>query len=294
MYDRILIGVDGSEESELAARRGLEFAAAVGADVTVLHVVERGALGLTESGDEKARLRERGETVLADIEAIAESMGHPVDTELAEGRPSERIAERARGLEADLAVLGRQGLTGVGRRLLGGVTERVLASGAVPVFVVPESADEPVAYERLLVPTDGSENAEAALPHGAEIAAAHGAAVDVLNVVDLQSAGGAFNAGGLSKSFVERLEAEGEDAVERAAGELTATLSEEAVGTAVERTASLGGAAAGVREYAEAHGSDLIVMGARGRSNLERTLLGSVASTVVRTVDVPVLVVPAP
>ncbi|MEF8824887.1 MAG: universal stress protein [Halapricum sp.] len=61
--------------------------------------------------------------------------------------------------------------------------------------------------------------------------------------------------------------------------------------TAVERTTSFEGAAAGVREYVEENGVDLVIMESHGRSNLKRQLLGSVASTVLPTVDVPVLVV---
>jgi nucleotide-binding universal stress UspA family protein len=61
---------------------------------------------------------------------------------------------------------------------------------------------------------------------------------------------------------------------------------------AVVRTADFDGVAAGVREYVREEGVDLVVMGSHGRSNLRRQLLGSVASTVLRTVDVPVVVVP--
>lgn len=51
------------------------------------------------------------------------------------------------------------------------------------------------------------------------------------------------------------------------------------------------GAATGVQDYVGKTEIDLVVMGSHGRSNLKRQLLGSVASTVLRTVDVPVLVV---
>jgi nucleotide-binding universal stress UspA family protein len=63
------------------------------------------------------------------------------------------------------------------------------------------------------------------------------------------------------------------------------------VSAAVVRTTAFEGVAAGIREYVADAGIDIIVMGSHGRSNLKRQLLGSVASNVLRTVDVPVLIV---
>lgn len=292
MYDHILIGVDGSDEAERAARRGLELASRVDASVTAVHVVEGSALGLTRGAGEETELRKQRAELLADVEELAESAGHSVETELVEGSPADELATYAAEEDADLLVLGRQGLSGVSERLLGGVTERVLNRGEVPVLVVPDGADPRATFSRVLVPTDGSENAEAALPHAGSLARTYDAAVDVLNVVDLQAAGGEFHAGGLKEEFVERLEGEGEEAVERAVADLAEYVPEEEIETAVKLTSSLDGAAAGIREHVDEHDVDVVVMGSRGRSNLERKLLGSVAATVLRSVDVPVVVVP--
>ncbi|MFC6764739.1 universal stress protein [Natrinema soli] len=290
MYDRILIAVDGSDEAERAAERGFEFARVFDATVDVLHVVERKSLRLARSADEKARLRERGETVLEEIEDLASDIDRPVTTELTEGKPSIRITEYATERDAGLIIVGRQGLTGLGKRLLGGVTEQLLHRSDVPVFVVPKGASDATAdCSDLLVPTDGSEIAAVAARHGAAVAQRYNSAVHVLNVVDLQSAGGAFNAGGLEREFVDRLEANGKEIVEDVATEIGDEVPD--VTTAVVRTTSFDGVAAGVREYVEDADIDLVVMGARGRSNLGRRTLGSVTSSFLRTVDVPVLVV---
>ncbi|MFW5948523.1 MAG: universal stress protein [Halolamina sp.] len=289
MYDHVLIGVDGSEEAERAARRGLDLAETVDASVTVVHVLSRKTLDRARGEVETEQLRDRAAAVLDAVESIAAERGQSVETEIREGSPAAALCEYAAEADADLLVLGRQGLTGIGRRLLGGVTERVLNRGAVPALVVPDEATGD-GYDRLLVPTDGSENAAAAYPHAGAVATAYGAAVDVLNVVDLQDAAGAFHAGGLEASFVERLEAEGEAAVADAAAELAEHAPGVAVRTAVERTADLDGAAAGIRAYVAEQDVDLVAIGSRGRSDFKRALLGSVASKVLRSVDVPVLV----
>ncbi|WP_226483321.1 universal stress protein [Natrinema amylolyticum] len=294
MYDHILLAVDGSDEAKQAAKRGLEFARDFDATVDVLHVVEKKALRLTKTADEADRLRERGETILEDIQSIASDVGHSVTMELTEGEPARRIAEYAADRGATLIVVGRQGVTSLGKRLLGGVTEGLLRRSDVPVLVVPEedrTTGEAFDYSRLLLPTDGSENADTAIDHGVAVARQYGSIIHVLNVIDLQASGGVFDVGGLEKELVERLEANGAAIVDEVAAEIDDVASDVTVETAVERTTSFDGVAAGISEYVTDNDIDLIAMGARGRSNLGRHLLGSVASNVLRTVDVPVLIV---
>lgn len=48
---------------------------------------------------------------------------------------------------------------------------------------------------------------------------------------------------------------------------------------------------ASVRDYVADHELDTAVVGSHGRSNLEKQLLGGVTSNLLRTVDVPALVV---
>jgi len=294
MYDRMVIAVDGSDEARRAAARGLRLARAFDATVDVLSVVEHGAIRLTETATERDRLRERGAEAIDEIAELAAELGQPVSTRLVDGKPAVQITRVADERDADLVVVGRQGATGLGRRLLGGVTEQVLHRSDVPVLVVPgedHDGGPEAEYARVLLTTDGSENAEVAVPHGVAVAQRFGSTIDVLNVVDVQAAGGAFGAGGLEREFLERLDERGREAVDSVAERIETSDPDLPVETAVERTTSFDGAAAGVRAYVEANDVDLIVMGSHGRSGLGRQLLGSVASAVLRTVDVPVLVV---
>jgi nucleotide-binding universal stress UspA family protein len=297
MYNRITLAVDGSDEARRAAARGLDLARVFDATVDVVHVVERRALRLTRTKAEKTRLRERGNAILGEIEELASEKGQPVDTELREGKPAVQLSKFAAERDTDLIVIGRQGMTGLSKRLLGGVTEQVLQRTDIPMFVVPDTGPEmgqETEYSQILVPTDGSENAEEATPHGVELARTYDAEMHVLNVVDLQTAGGPFNAGGLDKDFIERLEANGREAVDTIADEIENSAAELAVKRGVTRTKSHAGTSAGIRAYVEENGIDLVVMGSHGRSNLGRQTLGSVASAVLRSVDVPVLVVKRP
>jgi nucleotide-binding universal stress UspA family protein len=294
MYDHIVIPVDGSDEAKRAARRGLDLARDVDATVDVLHVVEDRTLGLAKGPEEEGRVRERGEAVLAELEAIASERDQSITTRLLEGKPSVEIRKFVRDRDAALIVIGTRGPTNVGKRLLGGVTQKLLQRSGVPVLVVPPGAESYEAdgeYDRILLPTDGSENAHLATEHGIGLARTYESTVHVLNVVDLQAEGGVFDAGGLETEFVERLEARGQAAVDTVVEEIEDAAPDRPVKSAVVRTASFDGAAAAIAEYVTEHDVDLVVMGSRGRSNLQRHLLGSVSSAVLRTVTVPVLIV---
>jgi nucleotide-binding universal stress UspA family protein len=291
MYDHIVIATDGSEAAEQAAARGLEFARRFDATVDVVHVIPGRAVALAREAEAVRDLRERSDAVLQSVIALAAEHGQSVATERLEGKPAVELSEYAASTDASLLVVGRQGLTGLGRRLLGGVTEQVLHRCDVPVLVDTGGDVADAGYERVLVPTDGSENAVRATPHGTAIGARYGATLHALSVVDVQSAGGAFSAGGLDAAFVERLEARGESAVEAVVSAVHDDVPDLSVETAVVRSTSFGGVAPGITEYVEAHDIDLVVMGSHGRSNLGRQVLGSVASTLLRTLDVPVMVV---
>ncbi|MFA9516091.1 universal stress protein [Halopenitus sp. H-Gu1] len=137
-------------------------------------------------------------------------------------------------------------------------------------------------YDQILVPTDGSPAADAAIEHAIDLADQYDARVHALYVVD-GSAYSTLEAG--SEIVVEALESEGEEATER--------VSKTAEESGVETVTSVvhGTAYRTILEYVEDNDIDLIVMGTHGRQGLDRYLLGSVTERVVRTADVPVLTV---
>lgn len=135
-----MIAVDGSDEAKQAARRGLKFAHVFGATVDVVHVVEQKSLRLTRTGEEDMRLRERGEAILSEFETMASDLDLSLTTTVTEGKPAVRITEHATEQNAALIVVGRRGMTGLGTRLLGSVTEQILSRSDVPVLVVPQNA----------------------------------------------------------------------------------------------------------------------------------------------------------
>jgi len=135
-------------------------------------------------------------------------------------------------------------------------------------------------YDHLLVPTDGSPTAEAAMAHAIDLAERYDADLSILHVIDARLYDTSI------ESAVAPLREEGEDDVERLEAEASAA------GIPVTTAVEVGRPAAHILTYVEDHDVDLVVMGTRGRGGLPRRLLGSVTSYVLAHSHVPVHVVP--
>lgn len=137
-------------------------------------------------------------------------------------------------------------------------------------------------YDRILVPTDGSEASEAVIEHAVELANQHGSTLHALFVVNTASLADIPMDSGW-EGVNQALKNEGERAistVERLAGDVP-----------LETTMVDGSPAKEIVRYASENDCDVIVMGTHGRSGVDRLLLGSVAERVVRSSAVPVLTI---
>ncbi len=284
MFDRLLVPVDGSEESARALGQGAALARAIGASLHVLTVLD--VRDLATAADVEPEM-EAAASMLEETLAGVETDDIDTTTVVERGVPGEVIREYAAGHDVDLIVMGTHGRTGVRRFVLGSVTETVCRLADLPVLVVHvEDAAHEVPYGDVLVPTDGSEGAAAALDTAVAIAQTFDARVHVASVVDTTVASlesGAWEIVG------ENLEAAASEAVAEAAARLADR------GVADVETAVLEGVPhRALRAYVERAGIDLVVMGTHGRSGVERYLLGSVAEKVLRTSPAPVLTVRIP
>ncbi|WP_224449250.1 universal stress protein [Haloprofundus salilacus] len=139
-------------------------------------------------------------------------------------------------------------------------------------------------YERILVPTDGSEGVERAIGHAVDLADAHGATIHAIYVVNTASYAGLPMESSWD-GIDEMLRADAKAAVEEVR-RIAAKRDVPVEGAVVE-----GSPSREIVNYAEREGCDLIVMGTHGRGGIDRLLLGSVAEKVVRGSNVPVLTV---
>lgn len=139
----ILLATDLGPASEAATDRALALARRLGARLLVVSVIDGRRLphlGLhgTARVDQVRDDREEAATRLV---VRGQHAGVPVRFLVWEGDPGESIVDAAGAEEADLIVVGTHGRGGLGRVLLGSVSEHVVRHAPVPVLVVrPEEA----------------------------------------------------------------------------------------------------------------------------------------------------------
>lgn len=137
-------------------------------------------------------------------------------------------------------------------------------------------------YDNILVPTDGSESVTEAISEAIGVADICDATVHAINVVDTAEISVVHD---VELAEIEQgLEGAGSEAVDRIADRASKR------GLDTQTAIRRGSPAQKILEYADENPIDLIIMGTRGHSGMDRILLGSVAETVVRNANQPVMV----
>lgn len=138
MYERILVPTDGSTEAERGVDHAIDLAAAVGATLHVLYVVEEGGNPWARESmeDQIAPAREYGQEITDEVATRAADAGVEAVTAIEVGpRVHEEINEYSQEEDVDLVVIG-SGYHGRYGGLLGSTAEKVLRSAEVPVTAV--------------------------------------------------------------------------------------------------------------------------------------------------------------
>ncbi len=121
-YKNILVATDGSDDSRAAAVEALRIARTTGGALSIMAV--------TDVDVEEAR------RWVDEIKELADREGVSSETIVQKGIPHESIVGQAREKNADLIVVGSHGRTGLGKLLMGSVTERVIGFAHCAVLVV--------------------------------------------------------------------------------------------------------------------------------------------------------------
>ncbi|MCC6454825.1 MAG: universal stress protein [Caldilineaceae bacterium] len=217
--------------------------------------------------------------------------GYAVSIQVAGGDAAEIILEVAKAFDISLIAMSTHGRSGMARWAMGSVAERVVQGATMPIFLVRESTTmlerEPL---RLLVPLDGSELAELALPKAREAAKNRGAEILLLHVLEKpieDSMRLLLDSREELNAMVEDWQVDVQTYLESVAEGLRAEGIQVAMRIAWGRPSEI------IEQTVEAEQIDLIVMSTHGRTGLSRWVFGSIASKVLHTSTCPLLLVRA-
>lgn len=302
MYSKIVVPLDGSELAEGVIPHVAELVREKGSEVCLLAVAPLGRrappvladLLASASGtqEEKQRVEEE---LTAYLSTIAERLEPIANARVSVrfGQPADEILALAGEVDAELIAMSTHGRSGIHRWVFGTVADRILHGASCPLLLVRTTPVQPtIAYQRILVPLDGSQTAEQILPYVSAIIRPNYTRVFLVSVLT----------NGLSDRTVALLTSIppglrlSTTTLPKAEVQLRAYL--RSVASALRERGALvqidirrGSPAEEILAYAAEMGTDLIAMTAHGLSGASRWVYGNVAGRVLHSAESPVLLV---
>ncbi len=299
MFEKILVPLDGSPLAQAVLPYVMLVARAFRSSVILFHVAEsaldHAAPEQKSHADETVeRIRPLAENYLAGVVADMRGEGIDAEAKVVTGRAAAQIVEHAERDKVGLIAMSTHGRSGLARWVLGGGIDRVLRACEQPVLLVrprDEGAEHEAVgrLEKIVVPLDGSDPAEAALPYAEALAKALGLEIILVQVISVETTvqfgPGVTDAWPVPSRVLDRL-----DTV--SSGYLAGLgMVLENKGLTVGWEVARGAPGPRIVEFAKETPGSLVVMTTHGRSGFRRWVMGSVADEVVRKTNEPVLVI---
>lgn len=279
----IVIATDFSSRSDRALRRAALLADEFGAKLTLLHVVD----------DDQAQSLVEVETTEAhrllqdQIQTLPHLRGLRCRAEVAAGVAFDGIIKAADRAQANLIVMGSHRKQLLRDIFVGTTVERVIRTGVHPVLVVNQDLKRP--YRNAIAAVDMSDSAAHAVSVAKSLGLLDEPKLTLLHAF-IAPAKLQLLAADAPRDQIEEYVA-GQQRV--ASEELVAFLdSHQLHGSEWDHRIEEGDAFEVIAQAVEELQPDLLVMGSHGRSGIPKLLLGSVAETVLRRLDVDILAVP--
>ncbi len=286
---KALIPLDGTKLSESAFEL-LPLLKLMGFDSVRLVSVWESAWEESESGRKEqdfGEATEKGrsylEAYLAQHAATVRAAGFEAEAVVRIGRASDEVVEASEGV--DLVLIATHGRSGISRWWLGSVADKVVRDITCPVLLIgPNVAQDltPSKINRILLPLDGSEQAEEAIPVCTWLAGLTNSEIEAVRCMSLTPVAYDPSMSIYSADLI--------DTLEEAVREYLAGVQARLAGQKATTTMLVGGAGEMLTQHLEAHPAGLVVMTSHGRSGVRRVALGSVTDRLLHG-PAPVLVV---
>lgn len=293
IYRKILVPLDGSTLAESILPYARRLAIALRIPVEMVQIIDPEVFRLhlePSPGQYYESEAERRRNSVAYLTGVMETFlsATTVDFSVEVGNPAEVIADKAAADSGTLIAMTTHVRSGFQRWLLGSVAHKVAHIATNPLLLVRGAEGFKVTGETelktVLVPLDGSELAELALPHAAELAKELLLKVVLVRVYDPLAYGHLPR----MDQIAEELRAEAEAYLEAKVRQLEA----EGIET-MSYLALKGYPAAEIVEIVQRMPHSLVAISTHGRTGIKKWFLGSVAERVVHYAGGPVLIIRA-
>jgi nucleotide-binding universal stress UspA family protein len=287
---RIVVASDFSEDSDRGLHAGAALAGASGAELHVVHCMPQPVFPYWEGTVSEDVFTLWETSARTDLEwQVRRVLGDEVPVaglEVRLGEPAHAISKVADTLQADLIVIGPHQPRALFDDLLGTTADRLMRLSSVPCLIANKPLKFPL--RQVLFPVDFSPQSNHSVETGLDLLATNlltrdQSAVDP-SIIEFLFVS-AFAASQPRPFAVEPLLAK---LVESAHARLPSDVKVKLL----PRILSAPLPVDGIRTAAERMDADLIVIGTHGYSALSRALIGSVASSVARTLPFVILLVP--
>jgi nucleotide-binding universal stress UspA family protein len=258
-------------------------------------------LASTESAEEVVIVQAGHEPASAD-RLMTLAAGWPsrvsVSTRVVSGGSAARmLIATAESEGADLLVLGSSHRGFAGRLLAGTTADSILPEARWPVVIAPQGFEASRSLRKLGIAFDGSEESDAALRWGAEVASAFSAELRLVAIVQpppppaetwgVSVPAEAWDSGFAMEESLQAVEGMREEMTRELAAARTSVGRDDA-----ETVVTVGDARSELREAAE--DLDMLVVGSHKGGRVAGALMGSVSRGLAHSSPAPLAVVPSP
>lgn len=296
MFKNILVPLDGSPLSETALPAASHLAVALGARITLVHVVEENAPSEVH-GEPHLQDQSAAEAYLRAVAQRAFPPEVPVQCHVHEevvARVPDSIVSHVGEFGSDLIVMCSHGQGGMRDFLIGSIAQQVISIGQTPTLVIHPAANVPAEFHcrHLLVPLDGHPDHEQGLAVAADLARICDGSLYLIMVIPTPgklTGGWTATRRLMPGATAQFLDMQAEEA-ERYLARHTKTLRQQGVTTSSK--VFRGDPAPAILEAADRLSADLIVLGTHGTTGMEAFMEGTLIPRLSARGGIPLLLVP--
>jgi len=291
MLKTILVPLDGSQLSETSVPYAQELAGALGSEVVLASICEP-----TQS--EQLHMHQLYIEKIAELmkRALTKGTKIKVNPVVLLGEPAEEIVNYAEKNNISLVIMASHGRSGIIPWTMGSTTNKVVHRINTPILLIRGVNHHLEAgigdlFNRILVPLDGSDAGEAALPYVKELANKLKTDITLLKVVEpgqhVHTIGG-LNYVHFTEQQVEAMKTNAAQYLKKASRKLRGT---EGVTRSEVR---IGDAAKEIIKYTNEANIELVAISSHGHSYIKQWIFGSVTQKILQAGNTPLLIVRAP